>query len=231
MFLKVPKENRFELKFVAYETYYYDVLHWIKIHKYAFKKEYNKRIVNNIYFDSHYYDSYKDNIFGSSSRTKVRYRCYGEFDKLSKGSLEIKYKRNIFGWKQRYKINDFILSSKKYNWKEIYLLFYKSIPAEGRVWLEKNPVPTIINQYLRDYFISNNNKIRITVDRNHFVYDQRYSYYPNIKKNILTQPIVIVEFKFNRNDRKEAEELFENMPIRGSRNSKYVNSIRAVTGI
>ena len=230
MILKVPKKNRFELKFIAYDIFYYDVLHWIKIHKYAFRREYNKRIVNNIYFDSHYYDSYKDNIFGSSSRTKVRYRCYGEINKPTLGSLEVKYKRNIFGWKQRYIINKFLLTS-KFNWKEIYSLFYESIPLNGKIWLEKNPIPTIINQYLRDYFISNNNKIRITVDRNHFVYDQRYSLFPNIEKKTLTQPVVIVEFKFNRDDRNEAEELFGNMPIRGSRNSKYVNCIRAVTGI
>ena len=85
MILKVPKKKRFELKFIAYDIFYYDVLHWIKIHKYAFRREYNKRTVNNIYFDSHYYDSYKDNIFGSSSRTKVRYRCYGEINKPTLG--------------------------------------------------------------------------------------------------------------------------------------------------
>ena len=230
MILQIAKKNRYELKFITYDIYYYNLLNWVKIHDYAFKREYNTRIVNNVYFDSYYYDSYRDNIYGSSSRTKVRYRWYGEFNRPTLGSLEIKYKRNIFGWKQRYNINKFSLSS-EYTWKEIYSLFHNNIPLKGKIWLEKNPIPTIINQYLRDYFISSNNKIRITVDRNLFVYDQRYSLFPNIKKKTLTQPVVIVEFKFNRENRDEAEELFGNMPIRGSRNSKYVNCIRAVTGI
>jgi len=40
-----------------------------------------------------------------------------------------------------------------------------------------------------------------------------------------------MEFKFSRKDRLEIDRLMNSIPIRSSRNSKYVNSIRAVTGI
>ena len=42
---------------------------------------------------------------------------------------------------------------------------------------------------------------------------------------------MVMEFKFERKDRYRIEKLMNYIPIRSSRNSKYVNSIRAVTGI
>ena len=55
--------------------------------------------------------------------------------------------------------------------------------------------------------------------------------YPNLDKKTLTQRIIVMELKFDRNFRDSLDELIKNVPIRSSRNSKYVNSIRAVTGI
>ena len=40
-----------------------------------------------------------------------------------------------------------------------------------------------------------------------------------------------MEFKFNRKDRLKIDKLMKNIPMRVSRNSKYVNSIRVVTVI
>ena len=40
-----------------------------------------------------------------------------------------------------------------------------------------------------------------------------------------------MEFKFNRQIKESIDSIMKQIPIRASRNSKYVNSIRAVTGI
>ena len=40
-----------------------------------------------------------------------------------------------------------------------------------------------------------------------------------------------MEFKFERGNKNFVDELMKSVPIRSSRNSKYVNSIRAVTGL
>ena len=90
--------------------------------------------------------------------------------------------------------------------------------------------PQIINQYQRDYFVSNDNKLRITVDKKHNIYDQRFSSYPNFNKKTLSQRILVMEFKFDRRERLRINKLMKYIPIRSSRNSKYVNSIRAVSG-
>jgi hypothetical protein len=230
MFLKVPNDNRYELKFVSYDIHYHKILNWIKMHKFNFNKEHHSRLVNNIYFDSISYDSFKDNIYGSSSRTKVRYRWYDKFSLLKPGKLEIKYKRNIFGWKKRFSVNDLKIAKEK-SWKEVIAHLRQKLPKEGNIYLNKNSVPTIINQYFRDYFLSYDRKFRVTIDRNHDVFDQRSHHFINILKKTLTQPLIVVEFKFNRENRDQVEGLTSNIPLRVSRNSKYVNSIRAVSGV
>ena len=48
MFLKVPSDTRYELKFVAYEHNYNTIINWIKLHELNFSKIYDSRIVNNI---------------------------------------------------------------------------------------------------------------------------------------------------------------------------------------
>ena len=53
----------------------------------------------------------------------------------------------------------------------------------------------------------------------------------NIKSKVLRNNHLIVEIKFDRNKRSEINDLLDHMPIRNSRNSKYINSIRQVSGI
>ncbi len=230
MFLTAPKNSRYEIKFVAYEHHYFTLINWIKLHELNFKREYKSRIVNNIYFDSFCYDSYKSNIFGDSSRIKMRYRWYGSINQKTKGNLEFKYKRNLYGWKKKYKIPELDLIGTS-DWKKLCNLMHINLPNQYKDYFLVNSHPQIINQYYRDYFKSFNNKIRITIDRNHYVFDQRYTQYPNLDKKTLTQRIIVMELKFDRNFRDSLDELIKNVPIRSSRNSKYVNSIRAVTGI
>ena len=229
MFLKVPRDSRYEIKFIAYEHQYSLILNWIKLNRLNFFKEHEPRIVNNVYFDSINYNSFSSNIFGDSSRTKLRYRWYGDFEKKNSGYLEIKYKRNLNGWKKKINISNFKISENT-NWKESCELISKDLPKLYKSYFIDNSNPQIINQYHRDYFISHDSKIRITVDKKHFIYDQRFHKSPNFKKKTFAQRILVMEFKFDRNSTKDINNLVKDIPIRASRNSKYVNSIRAVTG-
>ncbi len=230
MFLKVPSDTRYELKFVAYEHNYNTIINWIKLHELNFSKIYDSRIVNNIYFDDEAYSSYKSNIYGDSSRVKLRYRWYGNVRDSIKGVFEIKFKRNLYGWKKKINIDGLDII-KINNWKIICNSILNKLPKKEREFFKFNSKPKIINQYHRDYFLSKNNKFRITVDKNHSIYDQRFYSYPNYLKKTLSQRIIVMEFKFSRKDRLEIDRLMDSIPIRSSRNSKYVNSIRAVTGI
>ena len=230
MFLTVPKNSRYEIKFITYEHNYYSVLNWLKLNEFNFREEYENRTVNNIYFDTISYDSYKSNIFGDSSRIKIRYRWYGDIKNSENGNLEIKFKRNLYGWKERYKINKFCLN-KNNNWKDLIPKIESSLPLNKKIFFRNYSIPKIINQYSRNYFRSYNGKVRITLDKGHYVFDQRCYNTPNLKKDTFTQRILVMELKFDRSERGELDHLIGSIPIRASRNSKYVNSIRAVTGI
>ena len=100
----VPKDSRLEIKFITHDVNYPLVVNWIKLNRENFKKRYIDRIVNNIYFDSFDYEAFRDNIYGSSSRMKIRYRWYSHFKEQQSGKLEFKFKRNIFGWKKRFQV-------------------------------------------------------------------------------------------------------------------------------
>ena len=230
MFLKVPTNSRYEIKFIAYDHQYALLQNWIKLNNLNFYREYKPRLVNNIYFDSFDLNSYSSNIYGDSSRIKLRYRWYDSFKEKNLGKFEIKFKRNLYGWKKKFNIPDIIISD-KITWKNINKLINNNLPQKYQYYFKENSVPQIINQYHRDYFISNDKKIRVTVDKDHYVFDQRHYQFPNLKKKTLAQRFLVMEFKFNRNTINEISSLIKDVPIRSSRNSKYVNSIRAITGI
>ena len=230
MFLKVPTDSRYEIKFIAYDHQYALLQNWIKLHELNFYPEYKSRLINNIYFDSFDLNSYKSNIYGDSSRIKLRYRWYESFKKKNMGRFEIKFKRNLYGWKKKFDIPNLNISD-QITWKEIRKLISKNLPKKYQYYFKENSIPQIINQYHRDYFVSADKKIRITVDKNHHVFDQRHYQCANLKKKTLTQRFLVMEFKFDRKLIKEIGSLIKKVPLRSSRNSKYVNSIRAVTGI
>ena len=99
-----------------------------------------------------------------------------------------------------------------------------------KAWLKSHPLPVIINRYVREYFVSHDGNVRITLDRNEALWDQRCGSKPNIiHKNNLPNMIVI-EFKFDRIHRSIASSYIQGIPIRVSRHSKFINGVNAVTG-
>jgi len=230
MNLSTPKESRYELKFICHEIYYKNILSWIKLNKFKFFREYPKRIVNNIYFDSIDNKLFSDNIYGNSSRIKLRYRWYGNLKNDLNANFEIKYKKNLFGWKKKIKINSGLIKN-NYEWDSIKKKIYLLLPDNLKLLFKNNSNPQIINKYHRDYFLSFDRKIRITVDQNHKIFDQRFHRTPNTTTHKFTQNYTVVEFKFDRNNLKYYQKMLENfIPIQISKNSKYINSIRAITG-
>ena len=69
------------------------------------------------------------------------------------------------------------------------------------------------------------------LDKNIQIYDQRFALKkPNLKLKNYTQNYLVIEFKFNKEDKKFINDLDINIPIKVSRNSKYINGIRSVVG-
>jgi hypothetical protein len=225
----VPEDSRLEIKFSAYEIQCHKLIQWIRIHPAGFCVPFPDRWVNNIYFDTHNYHAFTENLSGASSRTKIRYRWYGESTSPDIGILEVKCKRNYFGWKHRYSISVSPYKS-GYSWKNIREKLIEQLPLEGKNLLNANPLPVIINQYYRKYFLSSDGKIRVTVDTKQAVWDQRFKPFPNFEFPSNLPNTLVVEFKFCRNYRGLASEILKGIPLRVSKHSKYINGLRAIHG-
>lgn len=229
MTYQVPEDARLEIKFAAYEVELHRLLHWLRLHAAGFFVPFPNRHVNNIYFDTHHHAAFAENLSGASSRTKVRYRWYGQSVPPDAGVLEVKRKRNYFGWKLRYPVENAPYTEDA-SWQEIHNLLRGQLPHAGKVWLQSNPVPVLINRYYRRYFLSSNGKVRATVDTRQAVWDQRFKPYPNFDHRANLPRTLVVEFKFARNDRNYASSLLQGMPLRVSRHSKYINGVRVISG-
>ena len=224
----VPQDARLEIKFAAYRTHLDRVLNWIALHPLAFRSPYPDRWVNNVYYDTYNNAAYVQNLSGASSRVKLRYRWYGQSEEPASGVLEVKCKRNYFGWKLRFQCPDLLVGSED-DWREITWRLSETLPHEARLWLQTYPSPTIINRYLRRYFVSSSDDIRVTVDTHQRVWDQRYKPMPNYDRQSHLPDTLVVEVKFAREQRDLASDVIQTMPIRVSRHSKFMNGLRAVS--
>lgn len=227
MTTNVPEDARMEIKFVGYGVNYDTVLHAIRMHPAGFVVPYPDRQVNNVYFDTFDYLAFAENLSGVSTRTKVRYRWYGQSPTPDSGALEVKCKRNYFGWKLRYKVHNLRYRSKA-SWNAIRRAMTQQLPPEAKHWLDFNPLPVLINRYTRNYFVSADGKMRATIDRHQEVWDQRFESRPSFNHKGDLPDTLVVEFKFHRDLQKMASRLLQGFPLRVSRHSKYINGAVAI---
>jgi len=229
MSLSVPEDARLEIKFVSYASNLHSLLNWIHLHPFGFYSPFPVRQVNNVYFDGYNFISYTENVSGASQRTKVRYRWYSASIEPSAGILEIKRKRNFFSWKLYHSVKNSPYKPEM-TWSFIRKNIRNQISNEGRFWIDSNPFPILLNRYSRMYFVSGDEKIRITIDTNQAVYDQRFRSEPNFISKANLPDILIVEIKFDRRDREYASQSIQGIPLRVSRHSKYMTGVSAISG-
>jgi len=178
-----------------------------------FKKMYNTRIVNSIYFDTSSHKNVWDNINGFSNRKKIRVRWYNKI-KNSDVFIEIKEKKNFVTKKKVQKLG-------KFSTLDELNLYFKSDVFLNHEYFDshiENLNQTIQIQYEREYYISTNNKLRITIDRKIKISKDQ--------KTMLQLDDVILEIKYNISDSDYVNQLILNYKLnnRNRKYSKYVNS-------
>lgn len=221
-------EMRCEIKFVDIETEYAHVRQWLLLNTEGFRVAYPARAVNNVYFDTFDCGAYFENLSGASRRTKVRFRWYGESSVPERGVLEVKQKRNHLGWKINCKIGSPLPFTER--WPAIVSRIKSELPPAGRLWLDSNPSPVLINRYRREYFISADSRVRVTLDRDQRVFDQRYNAVPNLTNAANLPAPLVMELKYAPEHRDHVTEILRAVPIRMSRNSKYTLGVTAIHG-
>ena len=183
----------------------------------GFIKQFQNRSITSIYLDTNNYNLAKDNINGVSERKKIRFRWYN--NNLNEIFFEEKNKKNFYVWKRIEKIK---LLNEKID--EIYKL-KKFFYANTFRFTKNNNYKFILKtNYERSYWISNNKKIRATIDIN---------LNTNCFKNNLNSiylPDTILEFKFPHKYEQYFRSFFNNRSynLRSQKYSKYVRSLGAL---
>ena len=196
------------------------------VNKLKFKVHYESRFISSIYYDTVNFNLYRDSINGVSQRRKYRARFYN--DNSEEINFEEKIKIADLGYKKIHskkdlkninKIKLFFMMDKKCKYVHIPTRFLKIY------------YPVSFINYFRSYFISYDNKIRIT-------YDEKinYSKIINYKKDFslgtkIPDLLGVIEIKYdeeNITSKNVILDLTSCLNFHLSRNSKYCNSIECL---
>jgi hypothetical protein len=190
-----------------------------------FRKLYAERQINNIYFDTADFICLVQNVDGQALRRKIRLRWYGDtFGHITKPVLEIKIKEALVGRKRRYKLQPFYLS-KSFDKQTVSHCFANSDLPETVASSLRTMPPTLLNSYIRRYYISANRQYRLTLDYNLKFYTIAAggkTAFRQRKSNDL-----IIEIKYDADYDDNVDQITNAFPFRLTKSSKYVQGIGA----
>lgn len=205
---------RYERKYRIEQATWQEVENTIRQLPESFQTTFPDRRVNSIYLDSPELSALRDNLSGISNRWKFRLRWYGDdLHHLHQPVLEKKIKKNQLGTKERYPMPDLRLS-KDFELAE-FLMENAPVPHLLR--------PVVLVQYLRSYYESFDRRVRATIDR-----ELRYFHFQgNVFRDNLAKDdkAVILEVKYDAELDGELDKIFQNLPFRLGKNSKYVEGV------
>jgi SPX domain protein involved in polyphosphate accumulation len=223
------EDYRYERKFKVFGVLGRDLEQMVKVIPGMFREVYQRRHVNNIYLDTDGMKSYIDNVEGLLERTKYRIRWYGNLmGRIASPTLEAKHKKDLLGRKKHFKLEGFLFDN-RFTIETLRSVFRNSDLSLAVLACLANLKPTLVNRYSRKYFLSDDKKLRITVDSDLSYY--KISNYSNNFTVKYDDKNTIVELKYDAvND--QCPDLVSNcFPFTLSKFSKYVNGINYVSRV
>jgi hypothetical protein len=197
-----------------------------------FKRKYENRSVNSLYYDTLNLDFANDNISGQSSRIKIRTRWYtknnenflDEFCKSKYFRFEIKRKKNnysdkIFFPKQYSEIKNSAIDQRTFLKKELNNEICKFSELSHLILKD-----TMFVGYNREYYEHTSlEHVRLTIDKD--LSCLICSKIPNSKNTKISNNFIIVEIKFNQKNENLLKNILKKFPFRQIRSSKYLYAI------
>ena len=214
----LDKINRYERKWLYRTNDHLTLINCLIRSNFFFNTQYSNRRVNSIYFDNSNYSSIRQNLDGVSEKQKIRVRWYGKQKQLMNPILEIKSKKGMVTKKEIYKIKELEgLNFPDLNNLELIknVINSKNI-SKNTIW------PILTTNYDRQYFISNNGKVRATVDHNLHSINLKNLSQIEIVKNFSF--MCVLEVKYPTNLDKYVRSNLKEITLRLSKNSKFINS-------
>ena len=186
----------------------------VRMHPASFQKAFPNRQVNNVYFDTSSFSTFHENQSGIAYRKKYRVRWYGAFMQILQNPvLEVKVKDNLLGYKENFALKNTSL-------QELDQL--KKI-VNKQLQLYRTLSPVLLNAYQRSYWLTPNQKIRLTIDWD-MKFHQLYKH-PYFNRFHLKDPAVVVELKYDEDQEMAASRIMQDLPFRLTKNSKYAEGI------
>ena len=225
---KAVSENyRFERKFIIPERLTHSIEEVIKSNSALMRKIFYPRFINNIYFDNPGFQFYFENIDGVCERMKMRIRWYGNMKgEIKKPVLELKQKNGLTGSKCFFKMPSFNLND-IYHPGFLSSLFKKTNLDMRKKNLILSLKPTLINRYQRKYFLSFDQKFRVTLD-DHLKYFPVSSPEQLSSGGLKDNLNMIMELKYAPIYQFESANITQEFPFRVVKNSKYVRGVQII---
>ena len=215
---------RYERKYRVTELSYSELINIIFYSPFLFREIYSQRTLNNIYLDDFDLSNYFDNVDGYSKRCKIRIRWYGyDHNKIHAPQLEFKIRRGYVGTKKIFPLKSFTFD-KAFSRDYLMDIFKNStLPDEIRERLFHLRL-SLYNKYQRRYFLSSDNRFRITLDKNieYFELKDCSNFFLTKRSDI---GVSVLELKYGQNNCSEATKIIEQFAFRMTKNSKYVSGI------
>jgi hypothetical protein len=196
----------------------------VRLHPAVFRKAFPPRWINNIYFDTPSLEAYWEHTNGASHRVKTRIRWYGEAEGfVSSPVMERKIKCALEGTKIFHALPAFAVDGTLTHKKLAQVFDGAGLPPatlEDVRYLR----PILFNRYYRQYFVSADNRFRLTIDFQ-LNYRPAHSLGGHWRSPVSHWAGVVMELKYDRADIPAAAEIAQALPFRLSRFSKYVTGV------
>jgi len=193
---------------------------WIRMHAAGFVVAYPPRRVNSLYFDTRGLSALNDNLMGIADRRKLRLRWYGRDLPEICPILELKQKRNLLGWKEQHTLTRPLDLTR--SWIEIRDTIRNDVDSNWRFLMQTVERPILINHYQREYYVTRDGAVRVTLDFDQAAYEQRLTLRPNLTTRLPLEDNVVIEIKADHEYGERVQEIAAQFPAPRYRNSKYV---------
>jgi len=192
----------------------------IRLHPMGFERLFPPRWIHNIYFDTPDLGCFYTSVSGATQRLKLRLRWYGDPAGADGGALEWKWRQNALGRKWVVPVA-WDGNLEKQHWSRLRAGFREGLGARQRTSFDALALPTLLNRYRRDYWISRDGSIRLTVDDQLSFVPQRGSLRPQVRGSIPWGRIRVLELKAPAASTDAVHEAARGFPYRPARFSKY----------
>ncbi|HSH03384.1 MAG TPA: VTC domain-containing protein [Anaerolineae bacterium] len=197
----------------------------LRLHPAGLRRVYAGRWVHSLYWDTRRMDFYEANVMGSAEREKIRWRWYGEgsLGDVIEPSLERKFKKGLLGGKERIRLA--WQPDMGQTWGAIYKEMLAQVPVGWRGVLWRAPQAVCYVRYYRDYFVSGDGQVRVTVDRDLVAYDQRFGGRPQAVRAVPLAGWTVVEVKGEAAAGEAVMAVAGGLPWPRVQHSKYVRAV------